>query len=477
MKRQIRIELTAVAIALVAMSTANAAEIVVTNNTDAVVVGSCSLRDAITAANNDSPSNGCPAGSGADTIRFKLPAPGAIILASSLPPIATAITIDGSGHSVEINGSGRSELRILEVTSVGILNLHEVTVAGGHAPQVSSITYRGGGLLNLGQATITDCTFRNNYALYEGGAIYNKGLLAVSRSTFLANRVDGGGGAIANVLPGRAMIANSTLSGNKANDQLGAAVSNVSVMSLLNCTIADNQGSSSSGIVNGGNLTMANTIVARNTPVDCLPIPDHPITAAGPNLIGDGSCTVSGAIYGDLKLGSLADNGGPTMTYALLDGSVAVDAGNDTICAADPVNNKDQRGLSRASGSHCDLGAFELVPKFAFTGFLAPLNNPPTVNTVRGGQAVPVKFSLGGNQGLNIFAPGYPRSQPMACVSGVALDEVETTVSAGGSSLSYDTATDTYTYVWKTDKAWRGCRQLIVQLSDGTFHTANFEFR
>ena len=49
---------------------------------------------------------------------------------------------------------------------------------------------------------------------------------------------------------------------------------------------------------------------------------------------------------------------------------------------------------------------------------------------------------------------------------------------AGSSSLSYDATTDTYIYVWKTDRAWRNtCRQLVVKLSDGTTRTANFRFR
>ncbi|HET8768324.1 MAG TPA: PxKF domain-containing protein [Pedococcus sp.] len=47
----------------------------------------------------------------------------------------------------------------------------------------------------------------------------------------------------------------------------------------------------------------------------------------------------------------------------------------------------------------------------------------------------------------------------------------------GGSSLQYDAATGTYTYVWKSDKAWAGsCRQLVVKLDDGTLHRANFKF-
>jgi hypothetical protein len=35
-----------------------------------------------------------------------------------------------------------------------------------------------------------------------------------------------------------------------------------------------------------------------------------------------------------------------------------------------------------------------------------------------------------------------------------------------------------YIYSWKTDKAWAGtCRQLIVKLTDGTYHWADFRFK
>ncbi len=62
--------------------------------------------------------------------------------------------------------------------------------------------------------------------------------------------------------------------------------------------------------------------------------------------------------------------------------------------------------------------------------------------------------------------------------SGAPVDDIEQTVTAGSSSLQYDAASDTYTYVWKTDKAWTTtCRQLSVTLNDGTVHTANFKFK
>ena len=97
---------------------------------------------------------------------------------------------------------------------------------------------------------------------------------------------------------------------------------------------------------------------------------------------------------------------------------------------------------------------------------------------VNAGRAIPVKFSLSGNKGLDIFAAGYPVSQQIACSDGAPLIDIEQTVTAGGSSLSYDAATDTYTYVWKTENSWAGtCRQLIVRLNDGSDHVAFFKFK
>ena len=98
------------------------------------------------------------------------------------------------------------------------------------------------------------------------------------------------------------------------------------------------------------------------------------------------------------------------------------------------------------------------------------------MNVVKAGQAIPVKFSLGGNMGLAIMAAGYPRSVAMTCAGGLQ-DAVEETLTAGGSSLSYDPTTGQYIYVWKSEKSWAAtCRQLQVKLADGTYHNADFSF-
>jgi N-acetylneuraminic acid mutarotase len=116
---------------------------------------------------------------------------------------------------------------------------------------------------------------------------------------------------------------------------------------------------------------------------------------------------------------------------------------------------------------------------YTFTGFFQPVDNLPTVNLMNAGRAVPVKFSLGGYFGLDIFAPGYPASQQINCNTYDPIDPVEETVTPGGSSLTYDPATGWYHYNWQTDRAWAGtCRQFILRLNDGSeAHVANFRFK
>jgi hypothetical protein len=114
---------------------------------------------------------------------------------------------------------------------------------------------------------------------------------------------------------------------------------------------------------------------------------------------------------------------------------------------------------------------------YDFAGFISPVDNPPVVNTVKAGQAIPVKFTLSGDLGLDIFA-GTPSSVAYTCASGMPVDEVESTSTAGGTGLAYDPASGIYTYTWKTDRAWAGqCRRLSLTLDDGTYRTADFAFR
>lgn len=118
---------------------------------------------------------------------------------------------------------------------------------------------------------------------------------------------------------------------------------------------------------------------------------------------------------------------------------------------------------------------------FNFHGFFQPVDNGGVFNIVKAGQGIPMKFDLSGDQGLNIFMAGYPKSTQINCSSSADEDLIESTVTAGGSSLNYDGTVNLpygqYIYVWKTDKAWAGkCRQFQMKLIDGETHTANFKF-
>jgi hypothetical protein len=114
---------------------------------------------------------------------------------------------------------------------------------------------------------------------------------------------------------------------------------------------------------------------------------------------------------------------------------------------------------------------------YNFTGFFQPVDNVPTFNRVKAGRAIPIKFSLSGNQGLGILATGYPVTKKIACDTSAPNDDIEQTVTAGSSSLSYDATTDQYNYILKSDSAWAStCRQLVLRLKDGTDHVANFRF-
>jgi hypothetical protein len=118
-----------------------------------------------------------------------------------------------------------------------------------------------------------------------------------------------------------------------------------------------------------------------------------------------------------------------------------------------------------------------LGPLFDFTGFLPPVRNLPARNPAVAGQVVSVRFSLNGNQGLDIFAPGYPRSRQVPCDSTAPVRATEPTASAGGVGVVFNPGTKIYTYPWQTSASWRGtCRQLVVELRDGSVHRANFQF-
>jgi hypothetical protein len=131
----------------------------------------------------------------------------------------------------------------------------------------------------------------------------------------------------------------------------------------------------------------------------------------------------------------------------------------------------------RALTAHEVSDRINCVSPYPFSGFLSPVDNLPVLNAMNAGRAVPVKFSLGGDHGLDIFASDYPKSQLLPCDSTALVDGVEETATAASSALTYDPLTEQYRYVWKTDQSWANtCRQLVIKLLDGSYHRANFTF-
>jgi probable HAF family extracellular repeat protein len=110
----------------------------------------------------------------------------------------------------------------------------------------------------------------------------------------------------------------------------------------------------------------------------------------------------------------------------------------------------------------------EPASRYTFDGLFAPLANAPVVNEVKVGKAVPVRFSLGGDYGLDVFEVGYPQARTVPCDTTAAAHRVEETVNAKSSGLIFDLVTQRYTYLWKTERSWVGsCRELVLRLDDG----------
>jgi Fibronectin type III domain len=119
---------------------------------------------------------------------------------------------------------------------------------------------------------------------------------------------------------------------------------------------------------------------------------------------------------------------------------------------------------------------FAVHAPYVYGGFFQPVDNH-ALNKVKAGAAVPMRFSLGGDQGLRVLAVGYPASQKVDCDSSLPIDAIEQTVNAGSSSLTFSSASAQYTYVWKTQSSWAGtCRTFTLKLADGTVHTSSFKF-
>lgn len=302
-------------------------------------------------------------------------------------------------NSVEFTGEGGGGIYNGAVLSVS------TSTFSGNAAEAS----RGGGaaLFNdsLGRATVDASSFLGNQAVAGGGAIRNGGVLTMTSSTLANNTVsavDGGGGAILNGPDGRLLLANSTVSGNSADN--GGGIRNSGLLTLVNVTISRNtaQADMGGGLLNMGmgTLNYSNTIIADSpNGDDCRS--EGLIATRIQNLVESGVCGQD--IMADPRLAPLQDNGGPTWTQALLPGSPAVDSADAGVCTAPPIDNLDQRGRARPQGSACDLGAFEVV---VIAGLQADNSSPTSLGaettftaTVSAGDAVTFTWSFGDGQG------------------------------------------------------------------------------
>jgi Domain of unknown function (DUF5011)/HYR domain/Domain of unknown function DUF11 len=190
------------------------------------------------------------------------------------------------------------------------------------------------------------------------------------------------------------------------------------------------------------------------------------------------SCPANVVVH--LPLNSTATS--MAVTYAAVTGSDSCSSATVVSTPASgsvfPVGTTTVNATATDSAGNSSTCSFTVTVLFDFTGFFAPVNNPPTLNNVNAGRAIPVKFSLSGNKGLDIFPVGSPQSGVIPCDASLLVTDLTDTVTAGNSSLSYDAGSGQYIYVWKTESSWAGtCRQLVVTLNDGSVHIANFKFR
>jgi hypothetical protein len=245
------------------------------------------------------------------------------------------------------------------IDNSGTLSLTLSTVSG------SAATF-GGGILNTGTAAVTTSTISGNTS---GGGVYNTGYMAVLRSTISGNTDALPGGGIDNL--GVMTLTESTVGGNTSSS-IGGGIENVGTLSVVASTISNNTASTrGNGIDNQGTLFLDSSIVAGNgTSGD---IWGGAAVTSGFNLISNGS-TLSNLTSGTNNnqigtssnpinplLGPLANNGGPTQTFALLTGSPAIGGGDPN--AEDPTNGNllttDQRGDPRTVNGRTDAGAYE----------------------------------------------------------------------------------------------------------------------
>jgi CSLREA domain-containing protein len=414
-----RLPLTA-AVLLVFGTTAHAATIVVTQDTDAHVFGLCSLREAIQSANEHSApaDTNCLAGSGADDT-IQIPFASISLSQGTLAPTGTLLiegTVEGSRTTV-MRPADAPAFPIFSVLS-GDLTVQRLQISGGRADfdgyggggginatatvtlvdsvvsGNSSATHGGGGgIYSFAGLTLINSTVSGNTAeslSSSGGGIVAKYNTSVIDSTISGNfaRYSGGGIAITAAFPDvnnyMLTISNSTIAGNTAGDGPGGGlfVDVGTTASISNSTVAFNKsneaatGKGAGIFINGdddgdGQLVLISTLMTENIrgkySQDIAAA--RTVTVGGNhNLVRDVTNEVTlpaDTLRCDPQAGALADNGGPTQTIRLAPQSCAIDGG--------ARNNLqyDQRGAGfpRVIGANADIGAIESSDVIFTNGF------------------------------------------------------------------------------------------------------------
>jgi hypothetical protein len=340
---------------------------------------------------------------------------GCILNTGTLTLTNTIVT--GCKNFAELGGG------ILNAGTAATLNLSGSTVTGNFTGSCDSTTIlgAGGGIFNyLGAVTLTDSTVSNNITMGGpdaasngclgegsfygwgggGGGIFNfDGKIALNKSTVSGNQSSYGGG-VYNGGTGTLNLINSTVAGNLAgaggggieNDSSFAIVSfstisgnyafsnpDLNPVSLNlpstgsgggSCCIYVYSDASGGGAIsnNDSYLTLNNSILSSSVGGNCFNNSPDPTISLGHNLSDDATCASILTQSSDLNStsagldpGGLKNNGGPTLTVALLATSPAVNAIPLSACtdtSGNPVTT-DQRGVPRPQGSGCDIGAFE----------------------------------------------------------------------------------------------------------------------
>ncbi len=355
-----------------------AADLLVYSNNDS---GSGSLRQAIA----DNASMG-----GGNNIVFSNGVASPIALAGGLS-ISNDVAIVGPGDKV-LAVAGNSGGSVFQFVSNATVTISGLTITGGFngvqgggmLQESGSLTLLGctiasnvasgygAGIYAAGSLTVSNCSFINNSAEISGGGIYQpSGDLTLDSSLFSQNSTGFAGGGGVYYAGSQGLIRNCTFTGNHASS--GSGLFNAGSTGIGNCTFSGNTGGS--GIQDSTTAFIRNTIVAGNASggagSDCA----GAFTSLSYNFIGikDGSTgfTATGDQTGSItnpinpQLGPLQDNGGPTMTMALIQGSPCIDQGGSGF-------GPDQRGMARpfdfptvanaSGGNGSDIGAYELGP-------------------------------------------------------------------------------------------------------------------